>query len=1072
MFKENVMFDWFKQATVGGSAKRRLRRLSIWSPAVLIVVLAGMWLSATALAAPVITSISPTTVSAGGPNFTLTVIGSGYVTGNSSVVQINGTSRTTVYVSALQLTATVLASDIAASGALNVTVLNTSSGVAVSSNTVQLNVVSAAAPELISAAPGFTTQGVEGVSLTLVGSNFRPGATVVISPPLATLSASDGHTHASDVSVLSVTVVNSGVMTALINVSPTAVLGLRAVDVLNLDGTSTIDFTKTSPLGSTQPMRVSPTNSIGSPLSVLNMAMMHPRDGTVVMQGDELNAAAVLAGTGTGTVIGQWVWDGNVIEQFSATIVGSKSTAVKTRQPLPTWLLGAHTLQLRMLQPNQVAGKPIEIVVNPGKWKLEQLIQPESGAVFDVNEAPHLLWAVVPGAMRYQVGFSSQPYFNTIDKWFDVAENQWQAPATIWQSLPEGELYWTVRTVDASGEPRKPLPMRVIYRRQKDESGSPRSMATQTAGRTMRVNTQLNPRSAGRQLNPIRANFLRADYVTVSTAAPAAGSTPTAAPAKGGTDAEAPKTAGTKAKKRVGPAEDGQIGMNTQWASGSNPADYNVITAAEHMTYEQGPWHFEVNGSGLLNSILNPVAQRTSHGKVNNYVIQLVDQKKTWGANLRFGIVTPTLYTDAQYVSAATPRQGVELALKTPGGTFGGFTNTNDAALGGGSSMNVHQRMEGASWQARLPQWAQLRLMWLNAVDVGANSKLSASGDVYGALLNIQLTKKWLWVSEYAVSHDNPSTAIATSTREFGRAWRTVVTGQPGKTNVNITYRDVSANFGNPTNPGLTPSSTPNVRGVDVVITQTTKAGSFGLNYTFLANNVRPITSDELLLNTFDETWSKPLDKKTNLSLEARQSLTQTGTVPVGLLSMPAAVTGAQDMRDLSGNFNLSRKVGAVTLSLGGQRDWLHNTLFPASSTITSSLNAGSNLVTQGFFQLNTQASVNWVAADGLKVGDSRSVSVNVQPAFVWKKPAVQLSPLITMTEGQTKLASGTLTSDTLTGQYGGRVAWKLPGKMKFSSLSAQGSYNQNRNTVTGLNQPTTQLLALWTATWDHKHTF
>jgi len=1067
MFRKNVLSRRIEQATVSGLARRRLRRLF----AAPIVLLTGVCLSATAMAAPVITSISPSTVSAGGPNFTLTVNGSGYVASNS-VVQINGSSRPTVYASALQLTTTVPASDITAPGAITVTVQNTILGVTVNSNPAQLAVVSAASPQLTSTSRWFTTQGVAQVSMTLVGANFRPGATVVISPPLTALSASDGHTQAGDVSVHRVTMVNSGVMTALISVSPTAELGLRAVDVLNLDGTSTIDPTTTMPQGSTQAMRVSPTNSIGSPLSVLNMAMMHPRDGTVVMQGDELNAAAVLAGTGTGTVIGQWVWDGNVVEQFSATIVGGESTTIETRQSLPTWWLGAHTLVLHMLEPNQVASKPVEVVVNPGDWKMEQLIQPESGAVFDVNEAPHLLWAIVPGAMRYQVGFSSQPYFSTIDKWFNVAENQWQTPATIWQGLPEGELYWTVRTVDASGEPRRPLPMRVIYRRRKDESGTPQSMAAPPAtGRYLRVNAQLNPRSAEWQMIPMRTNFLRADYA--SAAVPTEGSAPAAAPAKGGTDAETPKAAGTPAKKLVGPKEDGQIGMNTQWASGSDPPDSNVLTAAEHMTYQMGPWHFEVNGSGLLNSILNPDAQRTSHGAVNNYVIQLADQKKAWGANLRFGIVSPTLYTDAQYVSAATAREGAELALKTPGGTFSGFTNTNDSALGGGSSMNVHQRMEGASWQTRLPKWAQLRMMWLNAVDVGASGGPGASGDVYGALLKIQLTKKWQWTTEYAVSHDNPNTAVASSTREFGRAWRTVVTGQPGKTKVNIAYRDVSADFGNPTNPGLTPSSRPNVRGLNAAITQSTKAaGTFGLNYTFLANNVRPTTSDELLLNTFEETWSKPLDKKTNLSLDARQSLTETGTVPVALLSMTPAASGAQDMRDFSGNINLSRKVGAATVTLGGERDWLHDKLFPANSTITSSLNAGSNLKTKGHFQLNTQASVNWVSADGLTAGDSRSVSVYVQPTLVWKKPAVQLSPLITVAQGQTRLANGTLTNDTLTGQYGGRFTWKLPGKLQFSTLSAQGSYNQNRNSVTGMNQPTTQLLALWTTTWNHKHTF
>ena len=75
------------------------------------------------------------------------------------------------------------------------------------------------------------------------------------------------------------------------------------------------------------------------------------------------------------------------------------------------------------------------------------------------------------------------------------------------------------------------------------------------------------------------------------------------------------------------------------------------------------------------------------------------------------------------------------------------------------------------------------------------------------------------------------------------------------------------------------------------------------------------------------------------------------------------------------------------------------------------------------------------------------------------------------MTKGRTLLSSGTLTSEHVTGQYGGRLTWTLPGFMKFNTLSAQGSYNQNQNNVMGINQPSTQLLVLWTTTWDHKHT-
>ena len=845
------MFGRFEQATVG-FANYRLCRLLIWSPAMWMVLLLGMCLPVAALAAPVITGISPGAVPIGGLKFTLTVTGNGFQA--NSVVQVNGVDRATTFVSAQELMAPIFASDLAMPGAINITALDFTMGMPVPSNTVQLIVVNAASPQLTSALPGFTTVGVDQVSMTLVGANFRPGATVVISPPLATLSDSTGQTQAGDITVLNSTVVNSSVMTALVSVSPTAVQGLRAVDVLNQDGTSTVDETQATPQGSTKGMQVSPADSIGSPVSVLNMAMMHPRDGTVVMQGDELNAQAVLAGTGTGTVIGEWVWDGIAVEQFSATIVGSESTAIETHQSLPTWLLGSHTLQLRMLEPNRVASQVIEVVVNPGDWKMEQLIQPESGAVFDLNESPHLLWAVVPGAMKYQVGFSSEPYLSTIDEWHDVTENQWEVPATVWQNLPRGQLYWTVRTVDTSGAPRQPLPMRILYRGQ--QSGTSAAAASQMPGRYMGIDAKLNLHGADGEMIPIKADPLQGEYEVPSEAAQP-GSTP--APVKGATDAETPKPASAAPKKKVTNSEDGQIANHAEVASGGDLPDLDVLTVAEHIKAQQGAWHFELNGSGLLDSVLSPGVQRTSVGRVNNYIIQLGDQQKTWGANLRFGIISPLLYTGAQYVTSATPRQGGELAIKTPAGTFSGFSNTNDAALGGGLGMNVRQQMEGASWLAPMPKWAQLRVMWLNASDNISASGFSASGDVGGAMLALLLNRKqkWIWTTEYAASYDNQDTASTASAREFGRAWRTGVTGQPGKTKVSIAWHDVSANFGNPANPSLTPNSMPNARGVNASIAQATKkTGTFGFNYAFIANNVQPTISDELLLYSFEETWA------------------------------------------------------------------------------------------------------------------------------------------------------------------------------------------------------------------------
>ncbi len=364
---------------------------------------------------------------------------------------------------------------------------------------------------------------------------------------------------------------------------------------------------------------------------------------------------------------------------------------------------------------------------------------------------------------------------------------------------------------------------------------------------------------------------------------------------------------------KTGPTEDGQVGMNTQWASGSNPPDTDILSLANHVLYQQGHWQAEINGSGLLNSVLNAPPVRTSQGKINDYIVQLNYKQGSVEAHARLGLISPALFCDAQFVTDAIARRGVEFTLHTPAGTFGGFSNFNDAAAGGGFGMNIHQKIRGASWEAPLPQWVQFRMMWLSGDDIGVPN---STGDVYGGLLNIHIKQKWLISSEYAVSHDNPDTSSSASTRAFGRAWRAGVSGQPGRTNLSLAYHDVSANFGNPTNPGLTPNGQPNVRGVDSAITQTAKAGTFGLTYTFLANNVKPTTSDELLLNTFDESWSRPFGTKTNVAVDARQSLTSTGTVPAALVGLSPSVTGAQDTRDLSGSINLSRQ--------GAQRDYLH----------------------------------------------------------------------------------------------------------------------------------------------------
>ncbi len=79
-------------------------------------------------AVPTLSSISPTTAAAGGPSFTLTATGFGFV--NGAVIRWNGDNRPTTFVSSTQLQAVIPESDIASRGEAMVTVAISASAAA------------------------------------------------------------------------------------------------------------------------------------------------------------------------------------------------------------------------------------------------------------------------------------------------------------------------------------------------------------------------------------------------------------------------------------------------------------------------------------------------------------------------------------------------------------------------------------------------------------------------------------------------------------------------------------------------------------------------------------------------------------------------------------------------------------------------------------------------------------------------------------------------------------------------------------------------------------------------------
>jgi len=125
---------------------------------------------------PVLTAINPNTIAAGSPGFTLTANGTGFI--NGSVINWNGTSLVTTYISALQLSAAVPASGIITPGPVAVTVFSPLPGGGTSAPSLFNITGSNPLPVLSGLSPAAATAGSGSFTLTANGTNFSNSSSI------------------------------------------------------------------------------------------------------------------------------------------------------------------------------------------------------------------------------------------------------------------------------------------------------------------------------------------------------------------------------------------------------------------------------------------------------------------------------------------------------------------------------------------------------------------------------------------------------------------------------------------------------------------------------------------------------------------------------------------------------------------------------------------------------------------------------------------------------------------------------------------------------------------------------
>ena len=119
-----------------------------------------------------VTAMTPAAAPVGGPDFTLTVSGSGFLPG--AAILWNGTILPTTFLSATQLTAPIAGSFLTVAGTAGVIVQNPQERGG--SYSPLLFSITNPVPLLASVSPGTVTAGGQGFTLTVTGSQFVPGS--------------------------------------------------------------------------------------------------------------------------------------------------------------------------------------------------------------------------------------------------------------------------------------------------------------------------------------------------------------------------------------------------------------------------------------------------------------------------------------------------------------------------------------------------------------------------------------------------------------------------------------------------------------------------------------------------------------------------------------------------------------------------------------------------------------------------------------------------------------------------------------------------------------------------------
>ncbi len=207
-----------------------------------------------------------------------------------------------------------------------------------------------------------------------------------------------------------------------------------------------------------------PRGAIGAPLSVNTATIVFPVEGTIVSNTDAVYPRALLAMSGSGTVVGAWAVDGVPFDRFIATTNAGAPLEIRAHVPIPPTAWGEHRLSLIIDSPkflnasgptttnnDATAGPSVKFESSATSATRLTIYEPAERAL--IEGVPRIRWTLVPGASAYEIEI-----LHIADDGRELGSRRLRTTETSWtpKDLGSGMMRLRVRAIfqgDTRGEP-------------------------------------------------------------------------------------------------------------------------------------------------------------------------------------------------------------------------------------------------------------------------------------------------------------------------------------------------------------------------------------------------------------------------------------------------------------------------------------------------------------------------------------------------------------------------------------------------------------------------------------------